>query len=121
MYDREARGPLVLIVEDEPLLRLDITMAFGAAGFSVIEVAGADEALRLLEARGNIALVFTDIEMPGRHDGLELTRIIKRRWPGIPVLVTSGRVRDVGGAGDRFFSKPYNPHEVISQARALAA
>lgn len=120
MLHKAETSPLVLIVEDEPLIRLDIVLAFVDAGFSVIEVPDADQALRLLQDRGNIGLVFTDIELPGHLDGLGLAAAIKQYWPQIPVLVTSGRVREVG-AGDAFFSKPYDADKVVSQARAMAA
>lgn len=121
MLERQKQYPLVLVVEDEPLVRLDITLALVDAGFPVIEVPDAEEALRLLETRSGIGLVFTDVELAGVLDGLTLADMIKDRWPAIPVLVTSGRVKAEGQAVDRFIAKPYDPRVVISQARALAA
>lgn len=122
MLNSNDSHPLILVVEDEPLVRLDVTLAFVDAGFSVIEVPDADEALELLQSRNSISLVFTDIELPGRLSGLDLAHLIKERWPDIPVLVTSGRVRlDQERDVDMFFPKPYDTRAVISEARNLAA
>ncbi|MGA8611974.1 MAG: response regulator [Xanthobacteraceae bacterium] len=67
-----AKTPAILIVEDEPLVRLYAVDAVVAAGFEVIESASADEALRMLECRSDIQVMFTDIQMPGSMDGLTL-------------------------------------------------
>lgn len=121
MLKRKNSHPLVLVVEDEPLVRLDITLAMVDAGFSVIEVPDAEQALELLETRHSIGLVFTDVELAGEIDGFELASRIKSDWPHIPVLVTSGRVKPDAGIADKFIPKPYNTQAVISEARALAA
>lgn len=113
--------PLVLVVEDEPLVRLDVTLALVDAGFSVIEVPDADEAAALLQTRHSISLVFTDVELPGSMSGLDLAHMIKDRWPDIPVVVTSGRVSGGGEDADVFIPKPYDTDTVVSQARTLAA
>lgn len=113
--------PAVLVVEDDPLTRLDISLALSDAGFAVIEVGDGDSALEILETRQKVDVVFTDVEMPGQLDGLDLTRIIARRWPDLPVLVTSGHSSAEGFRKDRFFAKPYDPAQVISKARRLAA
>lgn len=114
-------APLVLVVEDEPLVRMDITLAMVDAGFSVIEVPDAEQAIELLETRGSIGLVFTDVELAGTLNGFELAETIKQRWPEIPVLVTSGRASPPEDIADSFIAKPYDTNVVISQARALAA
>ncbi|WP_332713318.1 response regulator [Pelagibacterium mangrovi] len=121
MFKRKKSPPLVLVVEDEPLVRLDITLAMVDAGFSVIEVPDAEQALELLETRRSIGLVFTDVELAGKIDGLELASRVKTDWPHIPVMVTSGRAAPGAEIADNFFPKPYNAQAVISQARALAA
>lgn len=112
---------LVLVVEDEPLLRLDVTLALVDAGFSVIEVPTAEDAVELLESRNSISLVFTDIELPGAMSGLDLAKMMHERWPDVPVMVTSGRIAVQGEDAEHFIPKPYNTDTVISQARALAA
>lgn len=121
MLHKKMERPVVLVVEDEPLVRLDIALALVDAGFSVIEVPDADQALALMIERERIGMVFTDVELPGTLDGLELASRIKRDWPGVPVVVTSGRVRDTEGVADVFIPKPYLHEQVISQARTLAA
>ncbi len=120
MLQRKA-APLTLVVEDEPLVRLDITLAMVDAGFSVIEVPDAEQALELLETRGSIGLVFTDVELAGALSGFDLANAVKERWPHIPVLVTSGRAAPRADIADSFIAKPYDTSAVISQARALAA
>jgi CheY-like chemotaxis protein len=118
----EARRPVVLIVEDEFLLRLDAAQVIGAAGFEVIEAANADEAIEVLEARRDITVVFTDIQMPGSMDGLKLARAVRGRWPPIKIIATSGRL-NVGETdlpeGGRFLPKPYSPAQVTGVLREL--
>ena len=105
------RRPVVLLVEDELLLRMDAAAMVAAAGFEVVEAANADEAIEILEARRDISVVFTDIQMPGSMDGLKLARAVRGRWPPIKIVATSGLV-DVGEKdlpeGGRFLPKPYS-------------
>ena len=118
----EARRPVVLIVEDEFLLRMDAAEMIGAAGFEVIEAANADQAIEVLEARPDITVVFTDIQMPGSMDGLKLARAVRGRWPPIKIIATSGRL-NVGELdlpeGGRFLPKPYSPAQVTGVLREL--
>ena len=114
-------GGAVLLVEDDPLVRLDTALALSDAGFAVIEAGTADEAIDILAQRSHIGLVFTDIEMPGHHDGLDLAQRVEETRPGIPVLVTSGRRRAENLDPKRFFAKPYDPRAVIARAKALTA
>jgi CheY-like chemotaxis protein len=72
MTFQAAKRALVLIVEDELLIRLDAVDMIEAAGFDVVQAGNADEAITILEARSDIQLVFTDIQMPGSMDGLKL-------------------------------------------------
>src|ERR1700709_515587 len=88
----ESRRPVVLIVEDEFLLRMDAADIIAAAGFEVVEAENADQAIEILEARRDITVVFTDIQMPGSMDGLKLARAVRGRWPPIKIVATSGRV-----------------------------
>ena len=85
--------PVVLIVEDEPLVRVGACNMIEDAGFEVIEAASADEAIRILESRSDIRVVFTDVHMPGTMDGLRLAHAVRGRWPPIKIIVTSGRSR----------------------------
>jgi CheY-like chemotaxis protein len=119
-----SKRPVVLIVEDEFLLRMDAADMIAAAGFEVLEAGNADEAIRLLEARPDITVVFTDIQLPGSMDGLKLARAVKGRWPPIKIVATSGHI-DVGETdlpeGGRFLPKPYSPIEVTGVLRELTS
>jgi CheY-like chemotaxis protein len=119
-----AKRPVVLIVEDDFLLRIDAVDIIFSAGFDVVEASNADEAIAILEARPNIHVVFTDIQMPGSMDGLKLAKFVKNRWPPIKIVATSGLVRvsaDDLPEGGRFLSKPYTPAEVTETLRQLTA
>jgi two-component system, response regulator PdtaR len=115
-------GPVILIVEDEFLLRLDSAETIGNAGFEVVQAANADEAIAILKSRPDIRVVFTDIQMPGSMDGLKLARFVRDRWPPIKIIATSGRV--VAGdddlpAGSLFLPKPYRGAELVAALRGL--
>ena len=120
----ECKRPVVLIVEDEFLLRLDAAEMIGEAGFEVVEAANADEAIEILEARPDITVVFTDIQMPGSMDGLKLARAVRGRWPPIKIVATSGQF-DVGTMdlpeGGRFLPKPYSPGQITGVLRELTS
>jgi CheY-like chemotaxis protein len=118
----EFKRPVVLIVEDELLLRMNAVDMIAAAGFEAIEAANADEAIEILENRRDITVVFTDIQMPGSMDGLKLARAVRGRWPPIKIVATSGHV-DVAETdlpdGGRFLPKPYNSHQIAGILREL--
>jgi CheY-like chemotaxis protein len=118
----ESRGPVVLIVEDEFLLRMHAVDMTQAAGFEVVEAANADEAIDILETRPDITVVLTDIQMPGSMDGLKLARAIRGRWPPIKIVATSGHV-NVAEAdlpeGGRFLPKPYSPQQIAGVLHEL--
>jgi CheY-like chemotaxis protein len=121
----ESKRPVVLIVEDEFLLRMDGADMIAAAGFEVVEAANADEAIEILESRRDIGVVFTDIQLPGSMDGLKLARAVRGRWPPIKIVATSGHVGVVVEAdlpeGGRFLPKPYSPIQVTGVLRELTA
>jgi CheY-like chemotaxis protein len=120
----ESKRPVVLIVEDELLLRMNAADMIETAGFEVVEAANADEAIEILEARRDIGVVFTDIQMPGSMDGLKLVRAVRGRWPPIKIVATSGHIgvaqTDLP-AGGRFLPKPYSPGQVMDVLRELTA
>jgi CheY-like chemotaxis protein len=120
----EAKRPVVLIVEDEFLLRMDAVDMIAGAGFEVLEAGNADEAIGLLESRRDITVVFTDIQMPGSMDGLKLARAVRGRWPPIKIVATSAHL-DVSEAdlpeGGRFLPKPYSLVQVTGVLRELTA
>ena len=80
----------ILVVEDEPLLNLEISDALSAQGYEVIAVTNADDAIKALEFRQDIHTIFTDINMPGSMDGLKLAAAVRDRWPPVHIIVTSG-------------------------------
>jgi CheY-like chemotaxis protein len=84
--------------------------------------ANADEAIRILESRNDIHVVFTDIQMPGSMDGVKLAHAVRDRWPPIQFIVVSGVTFDEGKLpeGSRFFSKPYEPSMIASAIREFA-
>jgi CheY-like chemotaxis protein len=113
----------VLVVEDEPIVRMMAVDCVEEAGFEAIEAADADEALRLMRCRSGIDIVFTDVRMPGTMDGVQLARVITTEWPSTQVIVTSGHVaNDVAlSSGARsFFPKPYRADALIAAFREAA-
>lgn len=103
-------GKSVLIVEDEPLIRIDAVDMVEDEGFDVCQAANAAKALLVLEARDDIGILFTDIDMPGDIDGLDLARIVRKRWPHIAIIIVSGHTQLTEAQvpnGGVFFSKPY--------------
>ena len=122
-WGNSTKMPAVLIVEDEPLVRIGAVNIIEDAGFEVIEAANADEAIGILECRSDVRVVFTDIHMPGSMDGLKLAHAVRNRWPPIRIIVTSGReliAEQVLPEGGRFFAKPYNPIEILDALRGWA-
>src|ERR1700733_13275044 len=81
----------ILIVEDEPLIRMGVVSQLEDAGFLIYEARNADEAICRLEEHAEIRLVFTDINMPGSIDGLRLAHYARGRWPPVKIIVTSGQ------------------------------
>jgi CheY-like chemotaxis protein len=82
--------PVVLAVEDEPLILMLAVNMIRDAGFEPLWASNADEAIRILESRDDIKIVFTDINMPGSMDGIKLARAVRGRWSPIKIIVTSG-------------------------------
>jgi two-component system, response regulator PdtaR len=116
--------PLVLVVDDDFLVRLNALSLLEEAGFGVLEAGSADEAIAVLERRKDIRIVFTDINMPGSMDGLRLAHAIRDRWPPIDIVLTSGRMcvreEDMPERGV-FLGKPYEPGELVQMVRSLAS
>lgn len=114
----------VLVVEDDGIVRLDAAETLRDAGFEVIEADDAEEALELIAARDDIALLFTDINMPGRMDGVELARRVHHLHPSIQLLLTSGEVRPTAQQipdDGAFIPKPYTPQAVTRAVVRLLA
>jgi len=116
------RKAVVLVVEDNPLIRMCAVDLVLAAGFEALEAVDADEAIRILEARPDIQLVFTDVSMPGSMDGIRLAHHIRDRWPPVKLIVASGKAiieESHLPAGARFFSKPYDDGAIVDEMKRL--
>ena len=123
MADTPSRQ-VVLIVEDEALVRMTAVDMIEEAGFEILEATNADEAILLLEARLDITVVFTDIEMPGSMNGLRLAEAVRGRWPPIKIIATSGHyvVRDGDlPSGGLFLAKPYSLNQISIALREITA
>ena len=115
---------VVLVVEDEPIIRMSAVDALTEGGFQIVEAANADEAVPLLEARMDIRIVFTDIDMPGSMNGLTLAAAIRGRWPPVEIVLTSGHLKiALGDLPERclFIPKPYSTSHVIATLREIVA
>jgi DNA-binding NtrC family response regulator len=110
---QQTRKLVVLVVDDEALIRLNACDAIEVAGHTVLEARNADEAITLLEAHPEIGVVVTDIQMPGSMDGVGLAQLIDSRWPGMPIIVSSGHAAPSANALPRnviILAKPYLGH-----------
>jgi CheY-like chemotaxis protein len=111
---------LVLIVEDDPLARMNAVDIIQDAGFDVVEAGNADEAIAILETRPDIQVVFTDVLMPGSMDGLGLARHVRDKWPAMKIIATTGGFvigDDQLPAGGMFLQKPYTSARIASAIR----
>ncbi len=131
MADDPPVPTLVLVVDDEAVLRFLATDTLEDHGYRVIEAEDAGTALKLLAEHPDVRVLFTDVNMPGAIDGLELAREVHARWPAVKLIVTSGRLNlsagEIPDAG-HFVPKPYSPdallehvNEVLAGARGKAA
>jgi two-component sensor histidine kinase len=120
--DLSTAKPIVLIVEDEMLLRMRAVDLVEDAGFTPLEAVNADDALALLESRSDIELLFTDIQMPGSMNGLKLAHAVHERWPSIKIILVSGQVtpnEEDRPAESRFFGKPVEVQQMIAELQAM--
>jgi CheY-like chemotaxis protein len=114
--------PLVLIVEDEALVRLVAASMLQDAGFDTLEADTAEDALQVLEEHEDVCVLFSDVQLPGAMDGLGLARTVHDRWPGIGLLLTSGGVtlgRSQIPDDGSFLPKPYDGPQVVEAVRKL--
>lgn len=120
---KPVRRAVVLVVEDEPLIRDVLAQALRDAGCEVVEAAGAEEALRALEAQVRPDVLVTDVKMPGPVNGFELAVRMRAVRPGLRVIVTSGDASAEGarGVADEFLPKPYGLGEMVHRVQSLAA
>jgi two-component system, response regulator PdtaR len=118
----QAAQPLAVVVEDEELLRLHAACLLEKHGFAVLEAKNADAALKLMETRHDVRLLFTDIQMPGALDGMDLVRQVHDRWPNVLLVVTSGQRKPTRAEipdDGRFIAKPYEAEELFGEVDDL--
>ena len=115
-------NPVVLVVEDDPIVRITAVAHLQEHGFSVLEAPTADEAQVLIKEAPDVSVVFSDVQMPGTLDGIALAQWLARECPTVRVLLTSGRavLPERSGAW-RFLAKPYRLDELERQLRSLLA
>jgi CheY-like chemotaxis protein len=116
------RPAIVLVVEDDLMLRMRAIDMVDDAGYGSIEAVDADEALVILQSRSDIALLFTDVQMPGSMDGLELANAVRERWPLIKIIIVSGQLKLSSSQlprDSRFFGKPLVSGQMIAEMQNL--
>jgi DNA-binding NtrC family response regulator len=112
---------VVLVVEDEVVIRLETVLAIKDAGYAVLAAGNADEAMAVLKTRDDISAVFTEIRIPGHRNGLDLGRAIADRWPLVRLIMTSGdRRRENIPADWHYIQKPYCGSQIIDALRTPA-
>ncbi len=114
----------VLVAEDDPLLRLNIVDELDDAGFETYETASAAEALKVLHATRRIDVLFADVDMPGRFNGLMFAALVSERWPTTKIIVTSGHLELAEAklfAVGQFVPKPYRPDAIVASIHKLMA
>jgi DNA-binding NtrC family response regulator len=111
---------VVLVVDDEPPVLHLVTTIFTRAGFEVIGAAHAEEALAVLSRRSDVAVLFTDCDMPGMK-GPALAHVVKERWPSITILLTSGKPvkPDEFPQGAEFIGKPFRASSLLPKLEAM--
>lgn len=115
---------VVLVVEDEPLVSMALADELELAGYEVLEAANAEKAVKLLESRDDIAMIVTDVDMPGSMDGLMLAAAVANRWPPVRIIIVSGHrnveITDIPD-GSVFYAKPYRGEDIVRSMREMLA
>lgn len=117
-----AAQPVILVVDDNAVLRMHAAELLKEAGYDVLEAADTEVAVGLLESRRDIRLLFTDVQLPAGRDGLSLAQQVKEQWPKVLLLITSGgpKVMDESIPHEaRFLTKPYSNREVLGHVEAM--
>jgi two-component system, response regulator PdtaR len=107
----------VLVVEDEPLIRMDLVDQLQRKGCCTLEASSAAEAILILNERSDVTVVFTDIQMPGTMDGIQLAQYVRERFPPTIVVVSSGKIVPPPNAladDVAFLTKPYDDQKLSS-------
>jgi CheY-like chemotaxis protein len=116
------RQPIVLVVEDNSLVRIVIADFLESAGFMVIQAVDGAAALLVLASGADFHVLFTDVQMPGPIDGVGVAIRVRAQRPGMPIVVTSGHgAPELLPLGGRFVSKPYDNRKVVTLLREMVA
>lgn len=115
------KEPTILVVEDEAAIRLMIAEALREEGFGVVEASSGDEALTVLESGTRVNLVFTDVRMPGKLDGLALVGRLRVTRPELKLAVGSAYVPEWPAPNlvDLFIGKPYDVPRAVNRLKDL--
>ena len=115
----EAQKPVILLVEDDVLVRFTTAEVLRDGGFDVLEAVDSSEALALLSTGHPLDLVITDIRMPGHMDGMQLANVLKNARPNLPVALLSSHLERPDHSADIFISKPYDPDKLVEVVKRL--
>ncbi|MCM0753409.1 response regulator [Brucella pseudogrignonensis] len=117
----ETRSPkTILVVEDEPVLRLVAVADIEDAGMIALEASNGSQALEIPATQPSIDFLFTDIDMPGAIDGVALAKLVQRRYPAIKVILVSGLSTTPQLMLDTpvpFYAKPYDMAHILQHMR----
>ncbi|KQO68721.1 response regulator receiver protein [Methylobacterium sp. Leaf87] len=120
---RTHEASVILVVEDDDLVRMNAAEMLEDAGFAVVEARHADEAWLILHERSDIGVLFTDVDLPGSMCGMTLAGRVHDAWPDIRLVVTSGGQRltdqDIPDHG-LFVPKPYSAEQVVAAMHRVA-
>lgn len=113
----------VLIIEDEPILRIEAIDMVERAGFEAVEATSIDDAIHILETRTDIRVVYMDLDMPRGVKGIEIAAAIRDRWPPIEIILTAASFSKADldlPVRTEFYSKPVRHWEIVAAMRRLA-
>jgi CheY-like chemotaxis protein len=113
--------PTVLLVEDEVLIRLMVADELRSQGLHVLEASNAEEALAILESSLQVHLLFTDVRMPGRIDGIALAQLAQARFPQLKLIIASSRRLEGPPRADAYLDKPYDLDRMVEEVERLLA
>ncbi|WEX11540.1 response regulator [Chelativorans sp. AA-79] len=121
-HEFDANRPVVLLAEDEPIIRFDIADELRRLGCQVIEASNADEAIDVVKSTARLDLVVTDVRMPGNRDGLDVARAVRQERPGLRTVIMSGHLapnEEHGHLIDLFVSKPTQSDQLATAIMAM--
>lgn len=118
----EPSYPTVLIVEDEPIVRIYESELAEGAGFLTLMVGSAEDALRELDGPVQVDILLTDVDMPGAMDGIALANAVRERWPDVRIVIASGHVDSQaadGPDGIVYVRKPFTARQLIEALQSV--